>query len=88
MEGKVIKIAFTRGDHATLPGGIILRELREGEFAAHHFSRGKGKLTPDAFFWGTYGSQSFCNEAFKRKLEGVKDFEVTKRWVLYDEVKS
>lgn len=86
MTDLVHKIAFTRGDHATLPGGVILREIRPGEFAAHHFSRDKGQLRPNAFFWGTYGSYEFAARAFNEKLRRVNAFQVTKAQILKDQI--
>lgn len=82
VRGKVLKIAWTRGDHSTLPGGVILRELN-GEYVAHHFTRELGSLVPNSFFWGHYhSSMAAGSAAFAAKLEGVKGEVITKAKVL------
>lgn len=83
--GEVLKIAFTRGDHATQPGGVILRKLR-GEYVAHHFNRDKGSFLPREFFWGGYYStEADGNAAFAAKLGGVMPMVCTKADILNEE---
>jgi hypothetical protein len=62
MPFKVLKIAYTRGDESTQPGGFILRERldKDGnttEYIAHSFVRDPGSKEPREFFWGHYNSE-------------------------------
>lgn len=66
-----IEIAYTRGDHSTVPGGVILRYL-DGNYVAHHFSREPGSTQPIAFFWGHYCStMQKGRQAYRSKLDRV-----------------
>ena len=47
------ELMFTRGDYATQPGGIILRE-RKGQWIVHRFNRKAHTRTPTEYFWGHY----------------------------------
>lgn len=86
LNGKVLKIVWTKGDHATQPGGVILRELR-GEYIAHHFNRDRGSIIPKEFFWGSYHStEAGGNAAFAAKLERVQPFVVTKAKILGEKI--
>ena len=46
-------IVFTRGDHATQSGGLILRR-DGGEWITHRFNRLPHTRTPTEFYWGHY----------------------------------
>jgi hypothetical protein len=84
IQGQVLKIAYTRGDRATKPGGIILRKIGE-EFVAHHFSRNPGSLEPVEFFWGRYCNNSADGSAaFYAKLDRVMAETITKIQILHD----
>ena len=73
MTDATLEIAFTRGDHSTLPGGVILRYLN-GQYVAHHFSRQPGSSKPDAFFWGNYcDTLQKARQAYRSKLSRVMD---------------
>ncbi len=49
-----LKTRLTRGDHSTKPGGVILRQRRDGGYVTHQFTRQPGSREPEAFFWGHY----------------------------------
>lgn len=59
---KTLDIMFTRGDAATQPGGIILRQKPDGEYVTHCFNRLAHTRDPKEFFWGHY----FLDEAAAR----------------------
>lgn len=87
VQGQVLKIAFTKGDEATQPGGVILRKIRD-EFVAHHFNRKPGSLEPLEFFWGHYHStEQGGNGAFAAKLAAVQPFVITKAQILNEETR-
>lgn len=57
---KILKITYTRGDAATQPGGVILRQYENGEYVAHNFNRSHRSTKPTEYFWGRY-----CNTEAK-----------------------
>jgi hypothetical protein len=54
---KTLEIVYTKGDYATLPGGIILRYNEDkDEYVTHRFHRIPHTRGPHGFFWGHYFS--------------------------------
>lgn len=68
---ETLRIAFTRGDAATQPGGVILRKKPDGELVTHRFNRLPHTRTPREFFWGHYYSPG--NPGYEARAE--QDFE-------------
>lgn len=56
MTGKneTLRVRYTRGDHATNPGGVVLRRFVDGSYATHLFNRQYGSREPEGFYWGHY----------------------------------
>lgn len=79
-----IQVAYTRGDRATQPGGIIIRQKDNGEFVVHNFNRAYGSLTPVEFFWGGYtrdlarAVEIFNEKKDRRRLELTTAEEIQK----------
>lgn len=86
---KILKVAFTKGDASTLPGGIILRQMPDGMYCAHTFSRKPGTLDPIGYFWGSYHeTEANAAAAFSEKHHRSGPSVVTKAWILNYEAKS
>lgn len=70
---KILRITYTRGDRATQPGGVILRQYDNGEYVAHHFNRKPRSTKPTEYFWGRYCSTEAKGiAAYESKLASVK----------------
>lgn len=87
VPGEVLKVAFTKGDHATQPGGIVLRRMGPTEWVAHHFIRDKGSIVPKDFFWGRYCSNAVEGDAaFMAKWERVQHMLCTKAQIINEKI--
>lgn len=76
---QTLAIRFTRPDHATVPGGIILRKRVRGdgseEFIAHNFARDRGSREPTSFFWGRYcDTEADGRAAFNDKVRAAERY--------------
>lgn len=89
---KVLRITYTRGDHATQPGGVILRQYDNGEFVAHHFVRAPRSTKPTKYFWGRYcNTEAKGIAAYESKLASVKhsiiaEADIAQEPLSYDQV--
>lgn len=74
MAKETVDIIFTKGDHATQPGGLILRRDPEtGEWVTHRFNRTPHTRSPREFYWGHYFNGDDAEERAR------KDFAERKR---------
>lgn len=78
---ETLRIRYTRGDHATQPGGIILRVRTLGpadevEYITHTFNRAPGSREPTEYFWGRYFTDDMVAAlmAFHEKVDSAKQF--------------
>jgi len=85
---KTLAIAYTRGDHCTQPGGVILRQHDSGQYVAHHFNRAYGSTTPTEFFWGRYHEHlDDARKSYQDKLSRAEPFLIDDIEILTKEVK-
>lgn len=75
---KIIKLMFIRGDHATQPGGLILRQKDDGTYVSHRFNRVPHTRTPVEYFWGHYNSNedAALKDYYERAAE-LAAFEIS-----------
>jgi len=66
MTKETVEICYTRGDHATQPGGLILRRDESGEYVTHRFNRLPHTRTPREFYWGHYFSGPDAEEKARK----------------------
>lgn len=78
---EIVKIMFTKGDHATQPGGVILRKQDDGGFVTHRFNRIPHTRTPREFFWGHYFSGPDAEERaiidYEARVRMVENFAIS-----------
>jgi hypothetical protein len=87
---ETLRIRYTRGDHATEPGGIILRKVTRGEdveFVAHNFNRNRGSKEPREFYWGHYADSELAGlSSFSEKVSRAAGYDrggalIPDRWL-------
>lgn len=87
---KILRITYTRGDRATQPGGVILRQYDNGEFVAHHFTRAPRSTKPTSYFWGRYhhtesgGLRAFLEKENRVKREVITEADIAQEPLSYD----
>lgn len=81
---KTLRIMFTRGDHATKPGGIVLRENDDG-YVTHMFAREPNTREPTEYFWGHYFSGQDAGRRaeadFVSRCATYKKFEISESYL-------
>lgn len=74
---QTIKLMFTKGDHATQPGGLILRKTPEGSYVTHRFNRVAHTRTPTEYFWGHYhDTEAAALKDYYERAAGIAAFEI------------
>lgn len=72
----VVRIVYTRPDHATMAGGIIIRRFNdrygpgEHEYVCHFFNRERGSKTPTSYHNGVYcgNDDKKANRVFSERV--------------------